>query len=453
MDLFSTSQSTQFVSCDAPLAARMRPTSLEELVGQTHLLGEGKLLRRQIEADRIGSLIFYGPPGVGKTSIGEVIARTTQKHFTLSNAVTASVADMKRAIEEARTRQHLDKKETILFVDEIHRFNKAQQDVLLPHIENGTILFMGATTHNPFFYINSTLLSRSQLFELKTLTDLEIKEILLKGLKDKQKGLGHFKIEMRDEALLYLAQVCQGDARKALNALEIAVKTTPPSQDGTIVIDLNGVEESVQKKQVRYDQGEDEHYDTASAFIKSIRGSDPDAALYWLAKMLHAGEDPRFIARRLIIAASEDVGNADPRALLMANAALQAIEFVGMPEGRIPLAQAVLYVACAPKSNAAIEAIDRALEEMESQKVLPVPEHLKDAHYNGAKKLGHGKGYLYPHAFEGNYVPQDYLVEERHYYSPSNQGYEQIIQQRLGLWKELKQKKKFEKKSKSSSKS
>ncbi len=441
MELFTASQRTDEISFGIPLAAKMRPTSLDEIVGQHHLLAEGKLLRRQIQVDRIHSLVFYGPPGVGKTSLGQVIAKSTSKAFTLLNAVTSSVADIKRAAEEARTRKQINQKESILFVDEIHRFNKAQQDVLLPHIENGTILFMGATTQNPFFYINSTLLSRSQLFELKPLDEDDIKELIQRALSNTKNGFGEIQTKIDPEALDHFAHIANGDGRKSLNALEIAVKTTEPNKEGCIHITLEVAEESIQKKQVRYDKGQDEHYNTASAFIKSIRGSDPDAALYWMAKMLHAGEDPRFIVRRLIVAASEDIGNADPRALMLATAALQAIEFLGMPEARIPLSQAVLYAACAPKSNASILAVDSALADIEKNGTLPVPDHLKDAHYSGAKKMGHGKEYQYPHNHEGHFVAQDYLSEVRHFFNPSDQGFEQVMQQRLDIWKSKKKNK------------
>lgn len=453
MDLFESTDSAQLVGENAPLATRMRPQTLSDFVGQSHILSEGNLLLRQIQADRVSSLIFYGPPGVGKTSLAEVIAQTTQKKFSPINAVTSSVAELRTKIEEAKNRLQTTQQQTILFVDEIHRFNKAQQDVLLPHVESGVIAFIGATTHNPFFYINSTLLSRSQIFELNPLNETEIKEILRRALQDKERGLGQLRIDANEEALAHLAKVSDGDARKALNALEVGAKTTPKNNQGKIVFNLQTAEESIQKKQVLYDQNEDAHYDTASAFIKSMRGGDPDAAIYWVAKMLYAGEDPRFIARRLVIAASEDVGNADPRALLMATAALKAIEFVGMPEARIPLAQAVIYVACAPKSNASYTAIDAALKDVEVGRTQSVPRHLRDAHTSGAKKLGNGEGYLYPHSFEGHVVEQDYLEEKRSYYKPSNQGYEQIIQQRFEQWELKKKKNKSEKKSKSDLKS
>lgn len=440
MDLFEVTEPIQKTEENVPLAARMRPQSLEEYVGQSHILSRGKLLWRQIEADRIASLIFFGPPGVGKTSLAQVIAATTKKKFSQLNAVTSTVSDMRAKIDEARNRLRTTGLQTIMFIDEIHRFNKAQQDVLLPHVENGTIALIGATTHNPFFYINSTLLSRSQIFELKTMNLDEIEQVLQRAIKDKKKGLGRLQIEAQPAALRHIAEISDGDVRKALNALEVGIKTTKPDTLGKIVFNLASAEESIQKKQVLYDHDEDGHYDTASAFIKSIRGSDPDAAVYWMAKMLYAGEDPRFVARRLIIACSEDIGNADPRALMLATSALQAIEFVGMPEARICLSQAVIYAACAPKSNASYLAVEAALKDMEEGRTQPVPNHLKDTSYKGSKKMGYGKGYQYPHNFQGHHVAQEYLENPKKYYNPSDQGYEQMIRQRLELWQSKRKK-------------
>lgn len=425
----------------------MRPRNLAEFVGQTHILAPGKLLWRAIQADRVSSLIFFGPPGTGKTSLAEVIANATQKRFVQVNAVTSSVAELRAQIEEARYHLSTSEHQTILFVDEIHRFNKAQQDVLVPHVENGDICLIGATTHNPFFSINAPLLSRSQIFELNPLSVDEILAILKRALSDHARGLGALKIKMEEAALKHLAKISDGDARKALNALEVGVKTTPPGPAGEIHFTLAIAEESIQKKQVVYDADEDGHYDTASAFIKSLRGSDPDAALYWMAKMLYAGEDPRFIARRLVIAAAEDVGNADPQALVVANAALQVSEFVGMPEARIPLAQAVIYVATAPKSNTAIVAIDAASADIAAGRTLSVPVPLRDANYSGAKKLGHGVDYKYSHHYKDHYVAQDYLEETRKYYFPSDQGFEKVIRERIQEWENKKKNKILEKKS------
>ncbi len=399
-----------------PLAYRMTPRNLDEYVGQNHLLSEGKLLRRAIDSDRITSLILYGPPGTGKTALARIIANKTKAHFEWLNATTLNIEEIRKQIFTAKHRLSKGEK-TILFIDEIHRLNRISQDALLPDIEEGNIILIGATTENPFFYLNSALLSRSHVFELKPLTEEEIITILKRALSDKERGFGDLKIEISDEALLHLAKSSDGDARKALSAIEIAVLTTEPDKDGFIRIDIKIAEETIQKKHIVYDRAGDEHYDTVSAFIKSMRGSDPDATVYWLAKMIYAGEDPRFIARRIVIAASEDVGNADPMAIVIASSAAQAVEFVGMPEARIILAQAAIYVATAPKSNACYRAIEEALKDIERQRTLQVPEHLKDAHYRGAKRLGHGKDYKYPHDY-GGYVKQQYLPEKKKYYKP-----------------------------------
>jgi len=429
MDLFEEQQKENFK--DLPLAVRMRPVKLDEFMGQEHILGKGKLLRRAIEADRISSLILYGPPGVGKTSLAWCIANITKSVYVAINATTSNVEELRKVITQAKHKKSTTNRKTILFIDEIHRFNKAQQDVLMPDIEEGNPILIGATVHNPFFYLASPLLSRSMVLELKPLTQNEILSILSSALKDKTRGLGNSKVKMDKEALAFLSRSSEGDARRALSALEVGVLTSPKAKDGFINFNLEVASESIQKKVVLYDKDEDGHYDTASAFIKSMRGSDPDAALYWMAKMLYAGEDPRFIARRICICAAEDVGNADPLALVLANAALQISEFVGMPEARIPLAQAAIYIACAPKSNAAYLAIEKAYHDIESQKVQEVPDHLKDASYSGAETLGHGKGYQYAHAFPGHYVKQKYTKKAVKYYEPTDLGYEAKIKKRL----------------------
>lgn len=418
-----------------PLAARMRPRALDEYAGQKHILSPGQLLRRAIEADRIQSLIFYGPPGTGKTSLAQIIARQTKGRFERLSGVESNVADMRRVLASAANRLENTGQSTILFIDEIHRFNKSQQDVLLPDVESGVVRLIGATTHNPFFFVNSPLVSRSQIFELRPLTEDDLFELLQRALKDEERGLGHMKIDAREEALRHIARVADGDARKALNSLEIAALTTPHGAEGRIVIDLAAAEQSIQKKAVVYDADGDAHYDTISAFIKSMRGSDPDAALYWLAKMIHAGEDPRFISRRIMICAAEDVGLADPMALVLATAAHQAAEFVGWPEARIPLAEAAVYIATAHKSNSAYVAIDAALEDVKTGRTLPVPEHLRDASYRGAKRLGHGQGYEYAHEGEGHFVAQDYLGATRRYYEPTDQGVERKIKERVQHWR------------------
>src|SRR5207302_524968 len=420
-----------------PLAARMRPRNLEEFTGQSHLLGPGQLLRRAIEADRIQSLIFYGPPGTGKTSLAQIIANQTKSKFERLSGVESKMADMRRVLSAAANRLENKGQSTILFIDEIHRFNKAQQDVLLPDVESGVVRLIGATTHNPFFFVNSPLVSRSQIFELSPLGEDELYELLRRALTDTERGLGQFKIRADEAALRHLAKVADGDARKALNSLEIAALTTAPANDGFIHIDLAVAEQCIQKKAVVYDGDGDAHYDTISAFIKSMRGSDPDAVLYWLAKMIHAGEDPRYIARRIVIHAAEDVGLADPMALVLANAAFQAAEFIGWPEARIPIAEAALYIATASKSNSVITAIDAALGDIRSGRTLPVPEHLRDAHYAGAKRIGHGEGYQYAHNFPDHFVVQEYLGAAKHYYEPSDQGAENKIKERLEKWRTL----------------
>ena len=420
-----------------PLAARMRPRTLDEYSGQEHILGPGKLLRRAIEADRISSIILFGPPGVGKTTLAQIIAEATQSRFERLSGVESSVADMRRVIASAANRLQTSGARTILFIDEIHRFNKAQQDILLPDVESGVIRLIGATTHNPFFYINSPLVSRSQVFQLEPLSPDNLLALMRRALADPDRGLGSYPVRADDDALRHLAVTSDGDARKALNALEVAVLTTPPAADGLIHLTRAVAEESIQKKAIVYDDDEDQHYDTISAFIKSMRGSDPDAAIYWLAKMLYAGEDIRFIARRIVICASEDVGMADPQALILAVAAQQAVEFVGMPEAQIPLAQAAIYIATAPKSNRSCAAIGKAMTEVKQGVTLPVPKHLRDTHYKSAKKLGHGEGYQYSHDFDGGYVPQAYLPEGRIYYEPTELGYEKRVKERLDYWRSL----------------
>lgn len=421
-----------------PLAARMRPRNLEEYAGQQHILTPGQLLRRAIESDRIQSLIFYGPPGTGKTSLAQIIAAQTKSKFERLSGVESNVADMRRVLSGAANRLENTGHPTILFIDEIHRFNKAQQDVLLPDVESGVIKLIGATTHNPFFFVNSPLVSRSQIFELRPLTEEDLLALLQRALKDEERGLGYLKISTDDAALRHLAKIADGDARKALNALEIAALTTEPGADGAIHLTLAVAEQSIQKKAVVYDGDGDAHYDTISAFIKAMRGSNPDAALYWLAKMIHAGEDPRFIARRIVICAAEDVGLADPMALVLANAALAASEFVGWPEARIPLAEATIYIATANKSNSAYLAIDAALADMRSGRTIPVPEHLRDKSYKGAERLGHGQGYQYAHDGKDHFVAQDYLGVDKTFYEPTEQGVEKKIKERLEHWRKQK---------------
>jgi putative ATPase len=411
-----------------PLAARMRPRSIDEFVGQEHFLGPGKLLRRMLEADRISSAIFYGPPGTGKTSLAQVIARQTRRDFSPLNAASAGVKELRTALDEARDRLAADGRRTILFVDELHRFNRTQQEVMLPDVEAGVVALIGATTANPFFSLVSPLVSRSQVFEFQALSKADVRRLLERALVDRERGLGCDLGRVTEEALDFLAEVSDGDARRALNALEVAVLSTA---DSGRTVDLVVAQDSIQKKAIQYDATGDEHFDAVSAFIKSMRGSDPDAAVYWMARMLEAGEDPRFIARRLVIAASEDVGNADPMALVVANSAAQATEMVGMPECRIILSQAVIYVALAPKSNASYKAIEAALTDVRERRVLPVPTHLRDAHYSGAKRLGHGQGYQYAHDAPEGWVDQDYLGVDREYYQPVDRGLEAELRRRL----------------------
>ncbi|NWK54860.1 replication-associated recombination protein A [Verrucomicrobiaceae bacterium N1E253] len=426
---------------NSPLPARMRPRTLNEVAGQQHILGEGSLLRRAIEADRFSSLIFYGPPGTGKTTLAGVIANTTNSRFEALNGVESNVSEIREKIGQAQQWKQLRDQTTILFIDEIHRFNKAQQDVLLPHVERGTVRFIGATTHNPYFYVNSPLVSRSQIFQLEAVPEQEIIQLLERAIADEERGLGRQSITADPKALKHIAGICDGDVRKALTALELAALTTPEDGDGSIQITLAIAEESIQQKAIVYDADGDGHYDTISAFIKSIRGSDPDAALYWLAKMLVAGEDPRFIARRLVISASEDIGLADSNALRVAMDAHKAFEFIGMPEGRIPLAHATVYLATAPKSNSAYAALSEAMQDVKSGRTLAVPEHLRT---KTRKKLAKGSGasdetleYHYSHNYEGNYVPQAYLPEGRQYYQPSQNGLELRIKERLDYWRGL----------------
>jgi putative ATPase len=409
---------------------------VEEFVGQDHFFGAGKLLRRMLQADRLSSLIFYGPPGTGKTALAHVIAQHTHCRFRQINAVATGIKEVRELLEEARTELEQSGKRTILFVDELHRFNRAQQDVLLPDVEEGVVILIGATTQNPFFAINSPLLSRSQIFTFEPLTRVQIKTIVRRALADEERGLGKFPVQMTEEALEFLAEMSDGDARRALTAVEVGVLSMQPGEPGESVAGepiqfaLQVAQDSIQRKVLDYDATGDAHYDVASAFIKSMRGSDPDAAIYWLARMLEAGEDPRFIARRIVICASEDVGNADPQALVVAAAALQAVEFVGLPECQLPLAQAVTYIATAPKSNASTMAISKAREDVRTGRTLPVPKALRDAHYRGAEELGH-TGYQYSHDFEGGWVEQEYLPEERRYYEPVDRGYEDEIRKRL----------------------
>jgi len=413
-----------------PLAARMRPSCLDEFVGQQHFLGPGQLLRRILDADRLSSAIFYGPPGTGKTSLAELIAGQTECVFERLNAAAAGVKELRELLESARDRLATGGRRTLLFVDELHHFNRTQQDVLLPDVESGVVRLIGATTANPFFSLVSPLVSRSQIFEFQPLQASDIRQLLDRALTDTENGLGRFEVTATEKALEFLAEVADGDARRALNALEIGVfSIASNATDTERVLELDVAEESVQKKAVHYD--DDMHYDAASALIKSLRGSDPDAAIYWLARMLEAGEDPRFLARRLVILASEDIGNADPQALVLANAAAQATERVGMPECRIILAQATSYLALAPKSNASYVAIDRAIEDVRNRTVLPVPRHLKDSHYPGAGQLGHGEDYAYAHDGDDGWVDQDYLGVDRTYYEPTDRGHEAQMKQRL----------------------
>jgi hypothetical protein len=434
MDLFDYMRE-ETLKKEAPLAVRLRPETLEEVVGQEHILGKDKLLYRAIRADQLGSLIFYGPPGTGKTTLARVIANTTKAAFCQINATSAGKKDMEEAVAQAKAGFGYGKK-TILFIDEIHRFNKSQQDYLLPFVEDGTLILIGATTENPYFEVNSALLSRSRVFELKELKPEEICVLLRRALRDEKKGLGNYRAEIAEDALQFLADAANGDARAALNALELGVLTTPPEEDGVIRITPEVASECIQKRVLRYERDGDNHYDTISAFIKSMRGSDPDAAVYYLARMLYAGEDIKLIARRMMICASEDVGNADPMAMVVAASAAQEVERVGMPESQLILSQACIYIACAPKSNASTNAIYEAMEAVKSGVTAPIPVHLQDAHYRGHEELGHGIGYLYAHDYPNHYVKQQYLPDgltDRKFYRPTENGYEKTIQAHLNV--------------------
>lgn len=433
MDLFEYNLQKRGTQ-NAPLAARMRPTTLEEFVGQEQIVGKDKLLYRAIKGDRLGSLIFYGPPGTGKTTLAKIIANTTKSEFVQINATTAGIKDIKDTVTAAKERLGMFGKKTILFIDEIHRFNKTQQDTLLPHVEDGTLVLIGATTENPYFEVNRALVSRSVIFSLEPLRQKDIASLLRRALADEEKGLGSYHAKMDEDALDFLSNTANGDARAALNALELAVLTTDPDDDGMIHITLSVAEDCIQRRALQYDKGRDNHYDTISAFIKSMRGSDPDAALYYLAKMIYAGEDPKFIARRVVICAAEDVGNADPHALQVAVSAMQAVNFIGMPEGRIPLAQAVTYVSCAPKSNAAYLGIDKALADVRNVQIKGVPPHLRDGHYSGSHDLGNAIGYKYAHDYPNHYVEQQYLPDElvgTVYYDMSNNGVERRMKEHM----------------------
>ncbi|MDH7487404.1 MAG: AAA family ATPase [Anaerolineae bacterium] len=435
-DLFAHARADQ-IAREAPLAARLRPRTLDEMVGQEHIVGPGRLLRRAIEADRLfSSIILWGPPGTGKTTLAMIIANRTKSHFEALSAVLAGVADIRRVIEEARERRLLHGQRTILLVDEIHRFNKAQQDALLPHVEDGTIILIGATTENPYFEVIGPLVSRSRIFQLRPLTEEQLQVLLRRALADEERGYGRRRVQVDEEALAHLAYVAGGDARNALNALELAVESTPPDTEGVVRINLAAAQDSIQRRALLYDRDGDAHYDTISAFIKSLRGSDPDAALYWLARMVYSGEDPRFIVRRMIIFASEDVGLADPQALVVATAAARALEWVGLPEAQYALAEAALYLATAPKSNSA-GAYWKALADVEREGIVEVPDHLKDASRDG-RALGHGQGYKYPHDYPGHHVQQQYLpdgLQGRRYYEPGELGYEREIAARLRRWR------------------
>ncbi len=433
MDLFEYMRSTQMEK-EFPLAARLRPETLDEVVGQQHIIGKDKLLYRAIKADKLSSLIFYGPPGTGKTTLAKVIANTTSAEFTQINATVAGKKDMEEVVKKARDTQGMYGKKTILFIDEIHRFNKGQQDYLLPFVEDGTIILIGATTENPYFEVNSALISRSIIFELKPLGREDIKKLIQRAVYDEKKGMGAYGAEVSEEAVEFLADIAGGDARHALNAIELGIMTTNRSEDGKIHITLEVAQECIQKRAVRYDKTGDNHYDTVSAFIKSMRGSDPDAAVYYLARMLYAGESITFIARRIMICAAEDVGIADPQALSVAVNASLAVERIGMPEAQIILSQAAMYVACAPKSNACVRAIGEAMKEVEETGNLPIPTHLQDAHYKGAAKLGHGTGYKYAHDYPNHYVEQQYLPYElsgKEFYHPSGNGYEVKVKEHM----------------------
>ena len=436
MDLFDHAMQERMRS-EAPLAARMRPRTLDEYIGQDHIIGAGKLLRRAIESDRLfSSIILWGPPGTGKTTLAQIIANRTQAHFETMSAVLAGVAELRRVIQEAQERRRLHQRRTILFVDEVHRWNKAQQDALLPHVESGVVTLIGATTENPYFEVIKALVSRSRVFQLHALSEEQTGQVLDAALQDSERGYGGRQVRLENEARAHLIAVAGGDARNALNALELAVESTPPGKDGTIHITLEVAQESIQRRAVLYDKDGDAHYDTISAFIKSVRGSDPDAALYWLAKMLYAGEDPRFILRRLIILAGEDIGLGDPMGLVVANAAAQAFDYIGLPEGVYPIVEATLYLATAPKSNSA-GAYFKAMQRIEQEGAGEVPDHLKDGNRDAAA-LGHGKDYAYPHLYDGHFAPQQYLptgLMGTYFYQPSAEGYEAVVDGRLDRWR------------------
>lgn len=442
MDLFEYAREKNQEK-EAPLAGRMRPRTLDEVVGQSHIIGKDKLLYRAIKADKLSSIIFFGPPGTGKTTLAKVIANTTKANFVQMNATTSGKKDMQEAVGQAKEMLGMYQKKTILFIDEIHRFNKAQQDYLLPFVEDGTVILIGATTENPYFEVNQALISRSNVFELYSLEKEDIRELIQRAVYDEDRGMGAYNGEITEEALDFLADMAEGDARSALNAVELGILTTQPNENGKIVINIEVAQECIQRRVTRYDRDGDNHYNVISAFIKSMRGSDPDAAVYYLARMLDAGESVTFIARRIMICASEDVGNADPQALQVAVAAAQAVERIGMPEARILLAQAVTYVAGAPKSNAAYLAVDEALSMVRNHKIGEVPNHLKDAHYKGAAKLGHGIGYQYAHDYPGHYVKQQYLPDEligTKFYKPTENGYEKTIKEYLDSLDQIKSK-------------
>lgn len=420
-----------------PLAARMRPRTLDEFVGQKHIVGPGTLLRRAIENDQLTSVLFWGPPGCGKSTLAMLIARHTRAHFETFSAVLSGVAEVRKAIEAARLRRKATRQRTILFVDEIHRFNKSQQDAFLPHVEDGTVVLIGATTENPYFEVNTPLISRSRIFRFEALLESDLRDLLRRALADAERGLGKLHASLEPEAEDHLIFVANGDARSVLGALETAVLAAEPDAEGRRVVSRELAEEAMQRRALAYDKDGDQHYDIVSAFIKSLRGSDPDAAVYWMHRMLAGGEDPRFICRRLVIHAAEDVGLADPQALLIATAAVQALEFVGLPEAQIPMTQAAIYIATAPKSNAVVNAIGQVQKDLKERPQGPVPVHLRDTHYKGAAKLGHGRGYKYPHDYPGNYVPQTYIPEgavSGPYYRPTDNGYEAELRKRMAAW-------------------